>query len=103
MVRNCLLGTVWGCVNEIGFQNKEFDESLDLYYVDKGSVSLYNNTCRITAYVNLQVCNTKTVTFGEYTDHVDKLFRPSNIRNWTGRSQFGPCQTVFSKFRGPKA
>jgi hypothetical protein len=43
-----------GTMGEWGFHVEEFEESPELFYVDRGTVNLYSTTWKTLIYVNLE-------------------------------------------------
>jgi hypothetical protein len=75
-------------VGEWGFHVQEFEESPGLFYVDRGTVSLYSAVWKTIVYVNLAEENIEIGSLRAYIGHVDKLCNSIEIRNWTGCGQF---------------
>jgi hypothetical protein len=70
------------------FHVEEFEESPGLFYVNKGTVILYNTSWKTIIYINLKEENIEIDSLRAYMGHVDKLCSSMEIRNLTGCSQF---------------
>ena len=76
---------------------EKFEESLGLYYIDKGTVNLYNTTWKTIVYVDLKAEDLEIDNLGSYINHVDRLCNSVEVKNWTGCSQFR--ESVSDRFR----
>ena len=77
-----------GTMGEWGFHVEEFEESPELFYVDRGTVNLYSTTWKTLIYVKLEEENVEIDSLRAYIGHVDMLCNSMEIRNWTGFNQF---------------
>ena len=75
-------------MGEWGFRVQEFEDSPELFYVDRGTVNLYSAVWKTIIYINLAEENIEVESLRAYIGHVDKLCNSMEIRNWTGCSQF---------------
>jgi len=75
-------------IGDWGFHVEEFEESLGLFYVVKGNVNLYSTFWKTIIYINLREENIEIDSLRAYMSHVDKLCSSTEIRYWTGCSQF---------------
>jgi hypothetical protein len=80
-----------------GYHVEKFDDSPGLYYVDKGTVNLYNTVWRMIVYVDLKTEDLEVKSLGSYINHVDRLCNSVDVRNWTGCSQFR--ESIADRFR----
>ena len=67
---------------------EKFEESPGLYYIDKGTVNLYNTVWKTIVYVDLKAENLEKDSLNLYIKHVDRLCNSVEVKNWTGYSQF---------------
>jgi hypothetical protein len=81
----------WGCRVE------EFEESPGLYYVDKGTVNLYNTMWKPIVYVDLKAEGLEIDDLGSYIKHGDRLCSSVEVKSGTGCSQFR--ESVSDRFR----
>jgi hypothetical protein len=93
------LGTRWlmmilwlmfmmGAIGDWGYRVEKFEESPGLYYIDKGTVNLYNTVWKTIVYVDLKAEDLDIENLGFYINHVDRLCNSAEVKNWTGCSQF---------------
>ena len=88
---------ITGTGGEWGFHIEEFEESPGLFYVDRGTVNLYNTSWETLVYVNLEEEKTEIDSLRSYISHVDKLCNSVEVRNWTECTHFGSL--VTDRFR----
>lgn len=86
---------VTGATGNWGYRVEKFEESLGLYYVDKGTVNLYNTMRKTIIYVDLKEEDLEIDTLGSYINHVDRLCDSAEVKNWTGCSQFKESVRLF--------
>lgn len=79
---------VTGATGDWEYRVEKFEESPGLYYVDKGTVNLYNTMWKTIIYVNLKAEDLEIDTLGSYINHVDRLCNSVEVKNWTGYSEF---------------
>ena len=77
--------TLWlmvmtGITGEQGFQIEEFEKSPGLYYVDRGTVQLYNTVWKTIIYVNLREEDMEVNSVGTYIDHVERLCNSVEVK-----------------------
>jgi hypothetical protein len=75
------LSSMTGTMGEWGFHIEQFEEPR-YCFTWIGALNLYS------IYVNLEEENIETDSLRAYIGHVDKLCKSTEIRNWTGCSQF---------------
>jgi hypothetical protein len=71
-----------------GYSVEKFEESPGFYYVDKGTVKLYNTMWKTIVYVDLKAEDLEIDTLYSYINHVDRLCNSVEVKNWTRCSQF---------------
>jgi len=86
---------VTGATGDWGYRMEKFEESSGLYYVDKGTVNLYNTMQKTIIYVDLKAEDLEIDTLGSYINHVDRLCNSVEVKDWTGCSQFKESVTSF--------
>ena len=72
-----LVVTLWmlivkGATGNWGYHLEKFEESPGLYYVDKGTVNLYNTVWKTIVYVDLKMEDLAIDNLGSYIGHVDR-------------------------------
>jgi hypothetical protein len=75
-------------LNDLGYTVERYDESLGIYYENKGAAVLYSMAWRTIVYVDLSKFDNKTLALRQYIHHVEMLCQMSVICNWTGCAHF---------------
>jgi hypothetical protein len=75
-------------LNDPGYTVERYDESLGIYYENKGMAVMYNVEWRTIVYVDLSKFDNETLAIRQYIHHVDMLCQMSIIHNWTGCAHF---------------
>jgi hypothetical protein len=93
------MGLIWvmQSTGDGGYRVEKFAESPRLYYVDKGNVNLYTTMWKTIVYVDLNAEDLEVDALGLYINHVDRLCNSTEVKNWTGCSQFR--EAVTDRFR----
>jgi len=86
-----------GVTGDWGYRVEKFEESPGLYYIDKGTVNLYNTVWKTIVYVDLKAEDLEIDNLGFYINHVDRLCNSVEVKNWTGCSQFR--ESISDRFR----
>jgi hypothetical protein len=76
---------------------EQFEESPGLYFVDKGIMNLYTTMWETIEYVDLNTEDLEVEALGLYINHVERLHNSTEVKNWTGYSQFR--EAVTDRFR----
>ena len=79
---------VTGASQNWGYSVEKFEESPGFYYVDKGTVKLYDTMWKTIVYVDLKAEDLEVDTLGSYINHADRLCNSVEVKNWTACSQF---------------
>jgi hypothetical protein len=64
---------VMGATGDWGYRVEKIEESSGLYYIDKGTVNLYNTMWKTIVYVDLKAEGLDIDDIGSYIKHVDRL------------------------------
>ena len=86
-----------GAARAWGYRVEEFEESLGLYYTDKGMVNLYSTMWKTSIYIDLKAEELEVDSLGSYINHVDRLCNSAEVMNWMGCNQFR--ESVSDHFR----
>jgi hypothetical protein len=86
-----------GVTEDWEYHVEKFEESPGLYYIDKGTVNLYNTVWKTIVYVDLKAEDLKIYNLGFYINHVDRLCNSVEVKNWMGCSQFR--ESISDRFR----
>jgi hypothetical protein len=86
-----------GVTGDWGYHLEKFEDSPGFFYVDKGTLNLYNTMWKTIVYVDLQTEELEIDNLGSYIRHVDRLCNSVEVKNWTGCSQFR--ESVLDRFR----
>jgi len=62
-----------GSHRRLGYRVEKFEKSPGLYYIDKGTVNLYNTVWKIIVYVDLKAEDLEIDNLDSYIKHVDRL------------------------------
>ena len=63
---------VTGATGDWGYRMEKFEESPGLYYIDKGTVNLYNTVWKTIVYVDMKAENLEIDNLGSYIKHLDR-------------------------------
>jgi hypothetical protein len=75
-------------LNELGYTLEQYDESLGIYYENKGQITLYNTEWSVVVYVNLEGINKQSDVIDPYIKHVSNLCQEIGVQNWTDCHHF---------------
>ena len=64
---------VTGVTGDWGYRVEKFEESPGFYYIDKGTVKLYNTVWKTIVYFDLKAEDLEVENLGSYIKHVDRL------------------------------
>jgi len=72
----------------LGYFLEKYYELPGIYFLDKGTASVYNTEWKTVVQVDVKLLDNNTVSLREYVDQMERLCKVNVIANWTACVHF---------------